>query len=379
MIEVLHLIDTYRIGGPGKTIINSARYIDRARFRVHVAAFTHPEEARNEFAAAVRTAGIPFLDLPETRRVNVDHVPRLRRYIREAGIRIVHSHGYRSDLLAFVATRSFRRPLLVTTHHGWIRNSRRQEVATSIALWLCRRFDGVEVVSHRLLGELPPSIRDSGKAAVVHNGIVLDDYQPSGDRASIRAALALPPDAVLLGVIGRISIEKGVLEMVDAFAALAARQPAAHLAFIGEGPIQAAVEERIAAAGLTPRTRFVGHQRRIQPYYEALDLLVSPSRTEGISNVILEAMTMGCPVVATRVGGTPEILEDEVSGLLVEPQNPAALAAAIERVLTDAALRARLVQGGRLRVAREFAFEARMRKEEAFYLRLLGGGSRGAA
>ena len=85
MIDVLHLIDTYRIGGPGKTIINSALFIDRARFRIHVGAFTDPVRTeRNEFARAVAAQGIPFLDLPETRRINLDHVGVIRRYVRRA-------------------------------------------------------------------------------------------------------------------------------------------------------------------------------------------------------------------------------------------------------------------------------------------------------
>ena len=333
MIDVLHLIDTYRIGGPGKTIINSARFIDSVRFRIHVGAFTDLDDSRNEFARAVRDAGIPFLDLRETARVNVGHVGQLRRYVRTAGIRIVHAHGYRSDLLGYVATRGPRRPAFVTTHHGWIRNNPRQEMLTKLVLRLCGRFDGVEVVSHRLLDELPEAIRTTDQVAVVHNAIVLGDYAPTGARGGVRRELGLSDDDRLVGVIGRISIEKGCLEMVDAFAAVAGKHPGIHLAFIGEGPLAATVAERARASGLEARVRFLGHQTRIQPFYEAIDLLVSPSRTEGISNVILEALASGCPVVATRVGGTPEILEDGTSGLLVPSEQPAALADAMERGL----------------------------------------------
>jgi glycosyltransferase involved in cell wall biosynthesis len=371
MIEVLHLIDTYRIGGPGKTIINSARYIDRSRYRVHVGAFTAIDERRNEFAHAVRTAGIPFLELRETRRVNLGHIGAMRRYVRAHGIRVVHAHGYRSDLLAYAATRGFGRPALVTTHHGWIRNNPRQELMTKVVIGLCRRFDGVEVVSHRLLDELPAAVRRR-TATVVHNAVVLDDYAPTGARAGIRAGLGLADDDVLLGVIGRISIEKGCLEMVDAFAQVAARHPRVHLAFIGEGPLTGEVEARAAAAGLGGRVRFLGHQTRVQPYYEAIDLLVSPSRTEGISNVILEALAFRRPVVATRVGGTPEILEDGVSGLLVPASEADSMAEAIGRVVGDRALYASLAAGGRRRIEDQFSFEARMRKEEAFYDRVLG-------
>lgn len=371
MIDVLHLIDTYRIGGPGKTIINSARYIDPTRFRLHVGAFTDPDESRNEFARAVRAAGIPFLDLRETRRVNVDHIGQLRRYVRDAGIRVLHAHGYRSDLLGYAASLGFRRPRLVTTHHGWIRNNPRQEMMTKLVLRLCRRFDGVEVVSDMLRRELPAALRDSPKVAVVHNAVVLDDYARRGARERLRAELGAGAADLLLGVFGRISIEKGCLEMVEAFAEVAARRPAVRLVFVGEGPLAAEVGERVRAAGLTDRVRFLGHRHPIQPYFEAIDVLVSPSRTEGISNVILEALATGTPVVATRVGGTPEIIEDRISGLLVAPEIPSVLAAAIDEVLADASLLAKLAEGGLARVVQQFSFSARMRKEEAFYDRVL--------
>ena len=258
MIEVLHVIDTYRIGGPGKTIINSARWIDPGGWHLHVAAFTHPDTSRNEFARAVRAAGIPFLELRETRRVNVDHVGQLRRYVRDAGIRIVHTHGYRSDLLGYVATRGFRRPRIVTTHHGWIRNNPRQDLMTRLVLRLCQRFDGVEVVSDMLRRELPPALQQSPRTAVVHNAVVVEDYAASGARDRVRAELGLGPGDPLLGVFGRISIEKGCLEMIEALAQVVAMRPNVRLAFIGEGPLVAEVRARVDAAGLAGAGPFPG-------------------------------------------------------------------------------------------------------------------------
>jgi glycosyltransferase involved in cell wall biosynthesis len=259
----------------------------------------------------------------------------------------------------------------VTTHHGWIRNNGRQELMARSALQLCRRFDGVQVVSQRLLDELPRSVVRRQLADVVHNAIVLADYASGGHRMPVRRSLGLPDDALLLGVVGRLSLEKGCHEMLDAFAVVAAAEPRVHLALIGEGPLRAALESRVAAADWGGRVRFTGHQSPVQPFYEAIDVLVSPSRTEGLSNAILEALVFERPVVATRVGGNPEIIEDGVSGLFVQAQDPGALAAAILRVVREPKLEASLVAGGRARVAAAFTFEARMRREEQFYARVL--------
>ena len=282
----------------------------------------------------------------------------------------MHAHGYRTDALGYVATRGM--PVaFVTTHHGWIRNNGRQELMARIALQLCRRFDGVR--SSR--SGCSTSCRDRWSAAqladVVHNAIVLADYAERRPPDAGAPQPRVPDDALLLGVVGRLSLEKGCHEMLDAFAVVAAAEPRVHLALIGEGPLRAALESRVAAADWGGRVHFTGHQSPVQPFYEAIDMLVSPSRTEGLSNAILEALVFERPVVATRVGGNPEIIEDGVSGLFVPAQDPAALAAAILRVVREPVLQASLVAGGRARVAAAFTFEARMRREEQFYARVL--------
>jgi glycosyltransferase involved in cell wall biosynthesis len=376
MIEVLHLIDTARIGGPGKTIINSARFID-PRFRVHVGAFTHADGSRHDFASAVTSAGIPLLALPETRRVDPAHIGLIRTYVREQNIAIVHAHGYRSDVISWLATRGTG-VTLVTTHHGWIRNNWRQLLFTRLAARLSARFEGIEVVSRPLLEELPPAVRASGRVEVVHNAIVLDDYRSTGARAEQRRQLGLTEEHLLLGVVGRLSIEKGCLEMVDAFGLAHARHPNLRLAFVGEGPLDVELRRRVDEAGIQQAVQFVPHQREVRPVYEGIDILVCPSRTEGLSNVIMEAMAFGRPVVATRVGGNPELVDDGATGRLVEAQQPEAMANAIVELAADDRIRGEWGRQGQVRVREAFSFEARMRREERFYTRAIARRAGGA-
>ena len=375
-VVVLHLIDTYRIGGPGKTIINSAKFID-PRFAIHVASFASTDETRNEFAHAVRAADIPYLPLVEVKRVDPSHVSRLRAYIRDHGVRILHTHGYRSDLLGWLAAVRTSGLSLVTTHHGWIRNSRRQKLTAGLGKGLSLLMDGVTCVSEPLLRELPGRLRRDGRAVVIHNGLVLDDYKPSGVRTEVRARIGVTDQDVLLGVIGRLSPEKGCEPMLEAFSLIAKTRPQVRLAFVGEGPMRPALEERAIALGLAGRVHFLGQWTPVQPIYETVDCVVSPSFTEGLSNVILESLAFGRPVVATAVGGNTEILDHEASGLLVAPGDPNALATAIARVIDDAGLRARLGTMGSQRVRDAFSFESRMRKEEAFYERVLASARQG--
>jgi glycosyltransferase involved in cell wall biosynthesis len=370
MVIILHLIDTARIGGPGKTILNSARFIDHERFQIHVGTFTSSEVRGNEFASAVSESGIPLLSLTETRRFNLGHVAAIRAYVRTHGVQIVHAHGYKSDVLSWLATRGLD-VALVTTHHGWIRNSRRQALFTRIAARLSTQFDGIEVVSQRLLDELPSRLRLSGRAAVMHNAVVLDDYTPIGVRDQRRRELGLNGSEVLLGVIGRLSIEKGCLEMLAAFDAVLATHQHARLVFIGEGSLEGELRNRIAQRNLSWAAQLVPHQKDVRSFYEALDVLVCPSRTEGLSNVIMEAMAYGLPVVATHVGGNSELVEDRVTGLLVAPQQPTAMAEGLNQLISNLPLRQQLGVAARARVGAAFSFESRMRREEAFYDKML--------
>lgn len=370
MNTVLHLIDTYRIGGPGKTILNSARFIDRTRFRLAVAAFTPARTGHTEFSAAVERAGIPFLDLRETQRFDLQHVRRLREHLRRHRVEVLHTHGYRSDVLGFLATRAT--PVaLVTTHHGWIRNNGRQRASAGLALALTRWFDGVEVVCDALLAQVPRAVCQDGRAVVVHNALVLEDYLPRNRRDPVRAGLGLESDSPLIVVVGRLSVEKGGREMLDAFGELASHDPRVHLAFVGEGPLESELRGVASEQAWRHRVHFAGHQPSPHAFFEAADIVVSPSHTEGLSNVILEAMAFGRPVVATRVGGNPEIIEDGVSGLLVEARHPGTLAAGVRRLLADSGLHRACAENGRRRVITTFSFQARMRAEESFYERVL--------
>jgi glycosyltransferase involved in cell wall biosynthesis len=375
-VEILHLIDTYRIGGPGKTIINSARFIAPG-YRVHVASFVSADDARNEFREAVLADGIPYLGLPEVRRFDLDHLRLLRDYVRRERIAILHAHGYRSDAIGYLLSFMVPRLRVVTTHHGWIRNSARQRMMVWLAVRLGARLHGVSCVSEKLLEELPRSLRR--RAAVVHNGIVLQDYVPGARREEIRRQLGLQQDDLLLAVIGRLSAEKGVVEMLEAFERLGGDVPRAHLAYVGEGPLRPQLEARIAAGAGRGRVHLLGHWQPVQPIFDAADVIVSPSLTEGLSNVLLEAMAMRRPIVATRAGGNAEIVEDGTTALMVPVGDVTALAGAIHRIAADAGLRQGLVERAADRVRREFSFEARMRKEEAFYDRVLAGSARAGA
>lgn len=371
MTNILHFIDTYKTGGPGKTIINSAKYINCEKFKIHVASFVNEEVFKSEFMSSVLLQGIPFLALSDQARFNLQHLTELRRYILENNIKILHTHGYKTDMIGLILNLLIKDLILVTTHHGWITNNKLQKFYVNLNIFLSKFFDGVIVVSKELRKMLPNKLRNSEKAIIIHNAIVLENYQNQNKRKAFRENYSIGDDQILIGVIGRLSIEKGSLVMLEAFNQLQSIFSNAKLVYVGDGLLLSELENKINFFNLRENVILAGHQNPVQPFYEAIDIFVLPSLTEGLSNVILEAMAYKLPIVATCVGGNPEIIDNQCNGILVKSNNAIALKDAIFEIIRNRELKHLLAKEGYKTVINRFNFKVRMEKVEDFYFRLM--------
>ena len=194
------------------------------------------------------------------------------------------------------------------------------------------------------------------KLRVVRNGVPLQGY--ALDRAEARRACGLPEQGVLLGYLGAMERKKGVADLLEA----AASVPHVQVALAGRGTI----EQELAGRGCL----LLGALEDPRPFLRALDVFAFPSHQEALPFALLEAMAAGCPIVATRVGGIPEAVEDEVSGLLVPPKEPGRLAGALRRILSDPGLARRLGDAARARAEREFSADRMVEETLAVYRRL---------
>ncbi len=365
--RVLHIIDQYKIGGPGKTILNSARFIDKERYEIHVATFLPDGAGHTELSHKISAEKIPLLYLRDVRGLSLDNLVRLRAYIRRHQISIFHCHGYKSEFYAYLLKLFYGGPVLVGTYHGWITNNWSQKAIVKATQLFSFFFDGIITVADDLLQKLPRTTKAWTTCCVIHNAIVLDDYPQGGCRAAIRKRYGIGDDEFVLGVVGRLSLEKGCFEAIDALVHLQRHSITARLMMIGDGPLRHALAQYAQRQGVNEQVVFTGHVHPVKPLYEALDIVVSPSYTEGISNVILEAMALRKPVVATSVGGTPEIIATNRNGILVPPRDAAALANAVAAIVRDPDLKQRLIQNGYATLISHFEFRQRMRKMESFY------------
>lgn len=371
-IAILELRDTHEIGGPGKTILETFRAIDGRKFRSHLAVFlTERETGDTPFVGAARACGMPTHFVRGVNQYDPRLIARLARLVRELDIDIVHAHEVKSDALTYLAS-LLHKVAIVTTLHGWIGNSTKQRLLIGLDRRLVRRFDAVIAVSRQIRDEAEASGVPVERLHVLHNAIVLERYQRSGQTGALSRLLGRELARPVIVSVGRLSREKGHADLVEAIG-IAARQGHPMTAvFIGDGSERPRLEEQIAALGLRDAIHLPGYVERPDKLLEGADLAVLPSHTEGLPNAALEALALEVPVLATRVGGTPEVVHDGTTGRLVAAHAPAELAAGLMDFVRDPQAWQAMAREGRRLVERQFNFRARTEALEALYHRVAG-------
>lgn len=370
-IKVLHLIDQYKIGGPGKTIINTARFVDNDIYEIQLATFLPSGNESTELYKKAIAEKIPVLYLKDIRGISINNIKILNRYLRRNKISIISCHGYKSEFYAYLLKCIYSTPIYIVTYHGWIINNFSQKAIVKTTKILSFLHDGIITVSDDILKKLPKTTKLWTKCKVIHNAIVLEDYLPKNFRDQVRKNYGLNEKDFVVGFIGRMSHEKGCFDAIDCIAKMIPQRKNIRLMMVGDGPLKEKLIQYVKTRKLENEVIFTGHVNPVLPYLEVLDMILSASYTEGISNVILEAMALRKPVVATAVGGTPEIIKHGFNGLLVAPHDSNALKNAIEQILADEKLKERIVEASYQRIVEEHDFKERTRKVLGFYNELI--------
>ncbi len=371
--RVMAIIAARDVSGPAKNLFRLVEEL-RGQVSFHVYNFAGPGPGERD---------TPFHREAERRGVEVSLLARAegplgarRRAARDArrlGVDIVQTHGFKPTTFGLYA--KYAAPVKwICFLHGRTTENLKVRLYHGIDLVAQRFADRTVIVCDAQRAEVPGG-DDRRRVRVVYNGVDPDEPAPrSAAPPSWRARLGLAPETLLLAVIGRLSPEKGV----DVFLEALARVPPVvggrpvHGLLLGEGQERAALERRAAGLGVAARVHFAGSSPTPGDAIEQADLVVIPSRSEACPNVLLESMALGTPVVATRVGGVPELCRDGDEALLVPRGDAAALAAAIERALAGPALAQRLAQRARARVGAAFTPAARARAVLEIYDELLG-------
>jgi glycosyltransferase involved in cell wall biosynthesis len=308
------------------------------------------EEARLEgFSAHALEHDTPYLRAA---------VEELTGHLHDLGAEILCCNGYKATLLGRIAARRARVPVIAVSR-GWTRENWKVRLYEAVDRWHLRWMDRVVCVSEGQAVKVRRSGVPVNRVVVIRNAIQAERFDdPDPDcRERLLNYFMDPPDRIV-GAVGRISPEKGFGVLVEAARKFARDDPKVGFVLFGDGVMRRDLVRRIAAAGLAGRFVLPGFRNDLDSLVPGLDALALPSFTEGLPNVVLEAFAAGVPVVATAVGGTPEVVEDGVNGYLVPSGDADSLARRLRDLLASEERRRAMGRRGRQKVREAFTFEA---------------------
>jgi glycosyltransferase involved in cell wall biosynthesis len=367
-IQVMHVVMDLEIGGGQASILTALQSHNPEAFNVTICCIGRA----GALAKKAEQMGGSVLSLDRQRLKNdLGILWELMRLMRYRQIDVVHTHLYcRSNVYGRAAAALARVPVKVATEHGGIAvRTRKRWLADHV---LERFTDGFIAVSRAVKENM---VQQQGvpahKIRVIHNGVDPYQFRVRESQTVARQALGLPVGIPVIGCIGRLELIKGHSYLVDAMIQIRARLPQAVLLVVGAGTAQAALREQVRKRGLSGVVLVVGGQQDIRPFLQAMDLFVLPSLDEGFGIALLEAMAMELPIVASNVGGIPEVVDNGKTGVLVSPRDSDALAQAIVALLKHEEKRHRMGMLGRERVLSRFTAQHSASQLEALYESLL--------
>jgi glycosyltransferase involved in cell wall biosynthesis len=320
--HVLHLTSPASYGGLERVVEMLSVGSNRAGMTATVLCVLEAPNDDHAFVRRLEASGVDTVVITNPNRAYTREIEALARAIRERGADVVHTHGYRSDILGSYAARRAHRPV-VSTLHGFTAMGWKAKLSERLQLRQLRHFQGVVGVSTGIVER----VRAAGvPASNIHHIANAWDGRPTLSRAEARQRLGLPADAFVAGWVGRLSLEKGADVFLDA---LALCDRAGMVACVlGDGRERQALQRRATVLGVDDIVQWKGVRDDAGSLMKAFDVLVLSSRTEGVPITLLEALHAGTPVIATAVGGIPSVV-DSTLAILVGAENPRALAEAI--------------------------------------------------
>jgi len=361
--RLLLLGDTLNFGGTEGQFAEVACGLDRSRWDLDVSCV----RAEGVFRDRLEGVGLrPWSLGPSSFKSPglAVAILRLAGHLRRHAVQLVHCFDFYSNIVGVPAARLARTPAVIASQRdmGDIRE-RGQQLVHSIALrWATHVLVNSEAIAARL-GHLRAGRED--RLGVIHNGVDVTRFGPA-------AASSKGRELVTVGTLAMLRPEKGLPQLVEAAAIVARSAPRARFVIWGEGPLRGQLEARIRILGVAGTVEMPGATRSPDKVLKECQIFVLPSTSEACSNVILEAMATGLPVVATRVGGTPALVEDRLTGLLVPPGNAEELAQAILRLVEAPETAAQMGAQGRRRALAEFGMGRMLERVDAFYCQALG-------
>jgi len=371
-IGVLHLVAPSEVGGAERVVHALATGQRRAGHRVSVAAVLGRGVVNHPFVGPLVEAGVDVVPLRLPPRAYLRERAAIEDICRRFRPDVVHTHGYRVEVVDAGVVHRLGIPTVATVH-GFTGGDWKNRLYQQLQRRVLRRFEAVVAVSRPLAGALALAGVAAERLHVVRNAWPAGgDGAREGDgegeaplpRDRARRLLAVSPERFHIGWVGRLTAEKGADVLIAALDSL--RDVPLVVSVLGDGRLRPRLEAQAARRGLGDRVRWFGNLPAARQLFSAFDVFVLSSRTEGTPIVLFEAMAAGAPIVATDVGGVPDVVSSK-EALLVPPEDPASLAEAVRRVYANPTATAMRARAARRRLEREFALEPWLASYERIY------------
>jgi len=373
-MRVLHMISSAGYAGAEAQILELGRGQVRDGQQVGLLVLHRAKGGRgvHPLVPSARAWGITATQFEDRARFPLWLISQIARQLREGEFDLLHTHGYKANLLGVSAAYVAQIPIIATIH-GYTDAFPAVRVYKRLDLLVLRRFPKVIAVSDYLRQELIASGLTPHRVATVYNAIDLDVFASNActDRREVRTELGIEPNVPVVLTVGRLNPEKGHCYLLESVRLACAHVPDLRVLVVGEGPLRKQLEASTRSQHLDACVSFLGWRDDVASLMAASDLFVLASTRESFGLVILEALALGVPVIATRVGGVPEIIRTGESGILVEPRDSVALAEAMIWVLTNPAQAGQLARQGRAMVQQRFPVEVMVKATNRIYHEVL--------
>lgn len=369
---IMHLIASNFYGGPEKQIVEHLIRLDKNYYRAVIASFSEGQRP-NETLEWAKTAGLTYHGIPMSGPLDIRAQWKLNRLLRQEKVDLLCAHGYKACVMGWWAGLRLKIPIL-----AFSRGYTAENIKVSFYEWLERRvigrLVGIVFVSEGQRKKLKSFGIQGRKNWVVHNAVSIDRLgkgQATELRGTVCKRLGIPENSKMIVTAGRLSPEKGHRFLVEAIGKIVKKEKNTFFIFCGTGPSKNDLEKQARELGIYEQCRFAGFRRDLNEIFRVMDLLVLPSLTEGLPNVVLEAFACAKPVIATNVGGVPEIVEDGINGILVSSKRSDLLAEALERLVSSPKMARQMGQAGYCKVKSAFTFKEQTQKFEEIYHQIL--------
>jgi len=375
-IKIGYLSTAVTFGGSDRVNINFLTHVNREKYDIRPIIFIRPWEKIGTYVKELEKLNYEYIKIPVAKEDRRDYVRIFRclrimvKIFKKEKYDLIHTHGYLADVLGISVAKSLGM-YTISTIHGFIWNNWKYKVYNLIQMFMLIFANKIIAVSEEIKKELK-EIGIKGEIEVIKNAVEIEESCRMENISERKKSLGISEGDVVLGFIGRLSAEKGIIYLIEAVKNINKIQGnAIKTIIIGDGPQKEEIERRIVAQDAKEDIKILGFKEDINAWIDMIDILVMPSITEGTPMTLLEAMGKGKAVIASNVGGIPDVIQNDINGIIISAKNSFELAAKIQLLASKKEMRNKLGQNARKTIAENYNINNWTRQIERNYDSLL--------